>query len=170
MIKQDAFERISREGDVFFTYSRQHFLNPMLKMMRDEKQELYLLSTIQRRIVGTLTVLAPEHAISVKELSANCNTRKSQISPELYALEQKGYVSVQISQEDRRVKLVQLTPKGRAMCDECDRRSIEISREYFGMFRTEEEISKLADCLQELNKFWMDLDPDRYFLAEKESE
>ncbi len=165
-----VFDRISREVDIFFAHSAQRFLYPVSKMMQNEKYEIHLMPGIQSRILGVLALLSPGESLSVKELSAQCRTRKSEISPALYVLEEKGYVSLETSRIDRRVKLVRITPEGKRLCDEGDQRIIQISREYFKIFCTDEQLEKLADNLHEVNKFWKSLDPERYFLTTEETD
>ncbi len=167
--KKDVYDRISEELDMFFIYSGQNVLGPMNEMLKNEEQEMYLMPTVQRRMIGVLSQLPPDQPLSIKELAAKCRVHISDISRELYVLEDKGYVSVKTSRQDRRVKLVQITPSGKAMYEECDRRSVHILREFFRIFRTDEQMEEVANCLHGFNEFCKSLEPERYFAMKAET-
>ncbi len=161
-VRKDVYDFFSEELDVFFGYSNQNFLNPMLEMMQTEKREMYLMPTTQRRIISALAQLTLGDPIPLKKLAAICRTHKTKISQELYILEEKGYVSVEMSCLDRRMKLVQITPKGKAMHDECDQRAVQILREFSRLFCTDEQMAEYLSCLRRLNELWKGMEPEHF--------
>lgn len=63
----------------------------------------------------TMMVLWEEKSVSVKQLGARLYLDSGTLTPLLKSLEAKGYVTRSRSEQDERVVLVRLTPKGEAL-------------------------------------------------------
>ena len=92
---------------------------------------------------GTLLILnrAPEGRMSLKELERQLRVAQSTAAGIVARLEQKGMVEGLGSPEDRRVKMVRITPAGRECCRYAERDMEETERRLLsGLTETEQSI------------------------------
>ena len=90
----------------------------------------------------------------LKELERALHVAQSTAAGIVSRLEQKRYVTCYTSQEDRRIKMVRLTPEGLECCRQADQGMAEAESKIFsGMTQTEQDIfyvllKKVRDSLQ----------------------
>lgn len=100
---------------------------------------------------GTLIALngASEHQMSLKELERLLHVAQSTAAGIVTRLEQKGLVESFGSAEDRRIKLVRLTPAGMERCREAER-NMEETEESLLSGLTETERSLFLSLLKKV--------------------
>lgn len=91
------------------------------------------------------------------ELSEKINRDKSTTTVLVRKLEQQGLVQTQSEPDDKRVKLISLTQKGRDYNDLTARISVELADTFFEGF-TEDEKNTLAALLSRVEKNFMEVD------------
>ena len=77
-------------------------------------KEMFGLSRAEWRVVAHLS---QQSSVSVREIAARAELDKSKVSRAVSRLEAQGYISKESSSFDRRLVVLTLTDKGRAMVD-----------------------------------------------------
>ena len=91
----------------------------------------------------------PGNQMELKEMERRLHVAQSTTAGIVHRLEQKGFVEIFPSAEDRRVKFVRITPEGKRCCDNA-RVNMRSEEEHFTAALTQEEQAQLTALLQKV--------------------
>jgi len=127
----------------------------MIKQLHDELEKQANntlrpqdLTLAQVRVLMELSATA-EKQMSLKELERRLHVAQSTAAGIIIRLEQKGFVNSFGSNDDRRIKMVRLTPTGEQCCKNADQDMIEIEERLLSAL-TESERDVLFALLQKI--------------------
>ncbi len=163
--EMDGFELLGVETDRYRPLSMQKFFGRMHRTLVKREVPLFTMPSAQRCILGTLVDTFPQQWV-MKDLADTLSVNRPEISRAVFALEGMGFVVTKGDPVDRRAKLVSATEAGVAFRQECEQHAVDMAREYFSMFYTEQQVAEIAMHLKAVNDFWQGLDPDAYFKDE----
>ena len=117
---------------------------------KEANQNLQALNlTMQQNHALVMLVHAEDHTLSLKALEERFCAAQSTVAGLVSRLEKKGLVEALHDPEDRRIKLVRLTPDGKAMQLAC-RQDVVDSETRLTSLLTEAEKEQLITCLQKV--------------------
>ncbi len=164
--EMDGFELLGLEIDRYHPLSLQQFFSRMHNTLVKKGIPLFTMPAAQRQIIGVLVQTFPQQWVMMKDLAYVVRLSRPDTSRMVFALEEEGLITSKGDPKDRRVKLVTATERGIQFYRECDQHAVDMAREYFSMFYTEQQVAEIAMHLKAVNDFWQGLDPDAYFMDE----
>ena len=136
---------LSTESRVSYKFDR---LNKDLTKYFNKKLKSF---NVTRSEVSILFILNREDRISQAQLSKTLEVNEATTTRALTRLENKEFVRKVLSEKDKRKKLVALTKKGKAVCDEILKHQEEFKKDLFEDF-TEEELENLKNSIEKISK------------------
>ena len=153
-----ADERLMRRLFRTTAFARRNFLSK--ENNGDEKQ----LPHFKKGFSNILEKLVRENGISQQQIADRIGIRPQSASEAICAMEERGLIRREVSEEDKRVMLIYLTEEGREYHEKSSQELKEHAKEFFSVL-SEEEKQTLFSILAKLNR--MD---EKVKFSENESE
>ncbi|MCR4561727.1 MAG: MarR family transcriptional regulator [Bacilli bacterium] len=109
------------------------------------------LTGIEGMILSYIFRLEDKGIVTARDVMKSSKASKSTTSQSLTGLEKKGFITMGPSEEDKRVKIIQLTERGREAQAEC-RYVFQDIRKVISQGITEEEENLLREMLEKIQK------------------